>query len=112
MGFAVKADLRPYRPVPPKRFTPVGNKIAIHVFDAPELASGLVMPDGSEGSWESVRARVIAVGPDVKQVKEGDLILTAANAPIQKVRYDGLEYCLLPENIVSAVVDKEYEKEK
>ena len=105
------AIVKNYKPVPPKTFTPVGNKLAVHVFEAPENM-GLVMPDGHQADLELIRARVIAVGPDVKQIKEGDLVLTGDRVPVQQVRYMGHRYHLLPENLVFAVVDKEHEQER
>lgn len=106
---AIPFDL--VRRPPTKKFTPVGNRVALHVYQHHETPGGLALPDSASGSWESVRALVIAVGPDVTQVKEGDLVLTAGNTHCQKVRYKGDEYIVLPENQITGVVIRGEEEE-
>lgn len=85
------------RPVAKKRFVPVGDYVAIHAIRDKETPGGLQLPDGSVGSVTTPRGRVVAVGPDVKQVKEGDLMLIIGTTTVGKIWFMGDEYLIIRE---------------
>lgn len=87
-----------------KTFVPFGSLIAILPFKCPDMESGLVMPDGSKGSIDIPRAEVIAVGPDCKHVREGDIVLIAHDKPGARFRNAGFNYQLFREDAVWGII--------
>jgi co-chaperonin GroES (HSP10) len=58
-------------------FTPIGKFVAVRVHRITETKAGIVLPDSSpDDPYQTPSATVLAVGPDVKQVKVGDVVLT------------------------------------
>jgi co-chaperonin GroES (HSP10) len=52
----------------------------------------------------SPRAQVIAVGPEVKQVKEGDLVVTFNGTMAGTIVIDGDKYLMLREEHIAGVL--------
>lgn len=94
------------KPVPKKRFVPVGDQVAIHVYLMTETQGGVLLPDRAAegGDWRSPMGLVVAVGPDVKQIKEGDKVVLHPSTVAMKVRFQGDEYIVLSESKVCGVV--------
>jgi len=67
--------INPSANIPKKTYVPIGRMIAVHAYPADKTKAGLVLPEGVANPMETGIALVIAVGPDCKQVKEGDEIL-------------------------------------
>jgi co-chaperonin GroES (HSP10) len=69
-------------------FKPIATKVAIRVKKVTQTSGGIMLPEGTaQERWESCEATVVAVGPDVKQVKVGDRILTNPSTVVDKVRF-------------------------
>jgi len=66
-------------------------------------ASGIVI-EGAGGLGESKTGTVLAVGPDVKDVKVGDVIYLEWNKA-QVVTIDGAQRVMIKEENIVAVVD-------
>ncbi len=94
--------------LPKKLFTPTGTKVALKVNKVTETPGGVQLPEITQ-SHESVSAWVVAVGPDCKQLKRGDLVLSYANTPACRVTWKGETLLVLEEDTLAAVVDKESE---
>ncbi len=93
--------------VPKKTFQPFGSFIAIHAIRKDTTPSGLVLPTGegiSQGILETEIALVIACGPDVKQVKEGDVVLISAERPVLPTIHKGNKTFVLREDMVTGIV--------
>lgn len=56
-----------------KQFTPVGDRVVAKAHKPRQLHAGLVLPEDS--MVFSPVGTVIAVGPECKQVKEGDVVV-------------------------------------
>jgi hypothetical protein len=71
-----------------KHVIPIMNQLAVQLLPEREDAakSKLVLPDNLKGQelMESQRFLVIAVGPDCKQVKEGNIIIGLTGIPMNK----------------------------
>lgn len=104
-------------------FTPIGNQAAIKPHEQKESRGGIFIPDlsptGEDGIDvketmrqidESPTATVLAVGPDVKQLKVGDVIMCPSGAPVMKMKRGRAEFLIINENEVAGVI-KEYIKE-
>ena len=65
--------------------------------------SGIIL-EGSRGTGEIVRATVLAVGPDVKEVKVGDVVLPEW-AKANPVKIDGNERAMIKEEFIIAVCE-------
>ena len=64
--------------------------------------SGIIL--GDRGTGEITKATVLAVGPDVKEVKVGDVILPEW-AKASPVKVDGNERAMIKEEFIIAVVE-------
>ena len=97
-------------------FTPIGSQVAIKPHEQKESLGGIIIPDLSPNEDgmdvketmrqvdQSPSATVLAVGPDVKQIKEGDLILCPAGAPVLKIKRGRVEFLLINENEVAGII--------
>lgn len=74
------------------KLTPVGHRvIAKQIEAAAKTASGIYLPENAKDKPEV--AEVVAVGPDVKDIKPGDkVVYKTYNSPI---KIDGKEYLFL-----------------
>lgn len=96
----------------PKTFTPIGIGVAMVVFEAREFDDGgLALPDTAVDKYESAMGLVIAVGPDVKQVQEGDVVLAYGDQVARTVKVNpGYRYVVLAEDRLSGVLTPEQRK--
>lgn len=79
-------------PMAKKSFIPTFNRIAVFIVseDTEDVSKGgIIMPDAQKGTWNCPRGIVIAVGPDCKQVKEGDIVLFYVEQGGKIVRHRG-----------------------
>lgn len=70
-----------------KHVIPIMNQLAVQLLPATEEHENrIVLPDNIKGQdiFESQRFLVIAVGPDCKQVKEGNVIVGVTGIPMGK----------------------------
>ena len=63
--------------------------------------SGIILPDSAQEKPQE--ALVVAVGPDEKQVKEGDKVIYSQYAGTD-VKYEGEEYKIVDEKDIIAIV--------
>lgn len=100
----------------PKIGTPVAEGVALQVIKDDERKNyglgKLVMPDTVRAKQEAVTALVVAVGPEVKQLKRGDLVLVHPDQPLYFIRWGGFELAMLTENRIGLVVDEAAIKEE
>lgn len=66
-----------------------------------KTASGLYLPDNAKE--KPVVAKVVAVGPDVKTVKNGDKILYKEYSTTE-IKIDGIEYLIVKEEDILATI--------
>jgi co-chaperonin GroES (HSP10) len=86
-------------------FKPIATKVAIRVKKVTQTSGGIMLPEGTaQERWESCEATVVAVGPDVKQVKVGDRILTNPSTVVDKVRFMRDELLLVDEVWIAGVL--------
>lgn len=95
----------------PKLFTPYKDRLAIQVIREDESAGGVAMPQNVKmtSQYDAVQARVIAVGPECRQAKEGDLILVCPDMDKKQWlewRYMGHIYRVIHESFIFGVVDE------
>lgn len=83
-----------------KTFCPYGSFMACQFIVRGETAGGLYVPDMSKGeglpasTGEVQKAKVIAIGPEVKYYKPGDIVLVRTGAYLQ---HKGQKFALLLE---------------
>jgi chaperonin GroES len=81
---------------------PLGEYVVAEPEEAPtKTASGLYLPEKSAEKPKA--AKVVAVGPGVKQLKVNDRILYKSYSPTE-VKVDGTEYLLVKEEDVLATL--------
>jgi co-chaperonin GroES (HSP10) len=86
-------------------FKPVASKVAIRVKKITQTSGGVMLPEGSaQERWESCEATVVAVGPECKQVKVGDRILTNPSTVVDKVRFMRDELLLVDEVWIAGIL--------
>lgn len=93
-------------PVPPKRFTPYGKMIAVHVHQVKDRGSKLVLPDGAmrTDDMQACVATVIATGPKCEQVKEGDQVVLSPIMMGANILHDGHRYVTFEEECVCGIL--------
>lgn len=91
----------------PKTFTPIGNKLAVQVIRQDTTEGGIVLPDNlrNESIPEAICARVVAAGPECKQVKVGDKIIVPPKLAGDIVKYAGHNYIIIPEDKIHGTID-------
>jgi co-chaperonin GroES (HSP10) len=86
-------------------FRPIASKVAIRVKKVTQTSGGVMLPEGSaQERWESCEATVVAVGPECKQVKVGDRILTNPSTVGDKVRFMRDELLLVDEVWIAGIL--------
>lgn len=86
-GDTVLTDGGKEGPRAPKMFTPIGKMVAIQTLKGSNVTyGGVIIPEGSMSDVQTMVAVVIAVGPEVKQVKEGDHILVGTSLQAWRVK--------------------------
>lgn len=68
-----------------------------------KTASGLYLPDNAKEKPKT--AKVLVVGPDVKQVKVGDRIIYKNTYDVTEVKQDRTEYLIVKEENIIATVN-------
>lgn len=97
----------PTEPPPVEKFyTPFGSKVALTVFKAADSSvGGVVLPDGSQTKHESALGRVVAVGPECKQVKAGDVVVLHLQTNGKNVVLGGKKLTQIQEEDVVGIID-------
>ena len=81
---------------------PLADRIVLEQIESEEkTSSGKILPDSAKEKPE--QAKVVAVGPDVKELKTGDLVLYTKYGP-NEVKVDGKEYLVVKEEDVLAIL--------
>ncbi len=103
---AVNPDRRPRF----KTFTPFGDQVVVWVHRKDETEAGLLLPDGVADPDRTPTCTVIAVGPNCKQIKEGDeLVLPNATQGIVMCHGGSGRLVLFKEEMVfGGIVDEQY----
>lgn len=94
--------------VPEKTFTPTGKLVAVHCHKVAQAEGSIQLLDNSQSPYQGPRCTVIAVGPDVKMIKEGDLVLIHPNVIAPDIFNVGNKYVVLPEDNIAGVVLPEF----
>lgn len=84
---------------------PLGNRLLVKPVKVKEIvhASGLVT-SGEEIAPQSLKAKVVAVGPDVVAIKVDDVILVSQFAPTQAKEIPSDDTLIVPAEDVLAIV--------
>lgn len=81
---------------------PLGDYVVAQPEEAPtKTASGLYLPE--KAAEKPKISKVVAVGPEAKQVKVGDRILYKSYSPTE-VKVDSTEYLLIKEEDILATI--------
>ena len=88
----------------PFTFTPYGDRIAVKVKRVDESRGGIKLPSTGKQVIETVTATVMAVGPDVKQLKVGDIVSIGDSVSCQVLRYKDVEWGICWERDVQGVL--------
>ena len=81
---------------------PLGERVvAVREAAQEKTASGLYLPDNAKE--KSQVAKVVAVGKDVKEIKDGDRIIVREYSTTD-VKVEGIEYLIAKEEDVLAIV--------
>lgn len=99
------ADWDSEGPTLPKVFVPVKNQVALQVLTAKGVTMGGVhLPETAAHKHEATYGWVIAVGPDVKQVKEGDKVCCGGSTIATNVYIDGVKYVVVIEDHINGIM--------
>lgn len=84
------------------KITPLADRVVLKPVAAEEkTASGIMLPESAKEKPE--QGKVVAVGKDVKEVKEGDTVLYSKYGPTE-VKVSGEEFMIVKEEDVLAIV--------
>lgn len=98
------------REVARKTYSPMTDKLVVSVIQAPnETDSGLALPESSQSKFVTMRAVVIACGPEVKQVKVNDVVLLPGGR-YEPVIHKGQTTFVVAEVQIWGVEDREVAK--
>ena len=85
-----------------KTFTPVSTQCAVEVIEANTVTEGgIFVTNRSSGQLQTARGRVVAVGPKVEQVKEGDIVLFSSH--LELIRHKGWELLMVNEVQIAGI---------
>lgn len=86
---------------------PFGSRVVVDpIKESAEYrtAAGLFVADGEFQAPQSIKCKVLAIGPDVTLVKVGDTVLASQFAPTQAKEKPGDTTVIIPEEDLLAVV--------
>jgi chaperonin GroES len=86
------------------KFKPLKDKVFVSYSEEPErTAGGIYMPDTAKEKPQ--KGRVEAVGPEVKDVKEGDEIIFEKYSG-SKIKVNGTEHLIIKEEDILGTIEK------
>lgn len=86
------------------KLQPLSDRIVLEQLDnEAKTASGIILPDGAQE--KPSEGKVLAVGPEVKEVKVGDRVLYSKYGP-NEAKVDGQELMIAKEEDVLAIIKK------
>lgn len=89
----------------PAQYTPIGNLVAGWAEPPPtETKAGLIIGEEASKQFATPVLRVVAIGPDVKQVKVGDRVLVNGSSPVMKIIVANLASVVVPEDRICGVL--------
>ena len=96
-------------PTQGKRFNMGNDLVATQLVDPNEVTgSGIILPQGvARGGKFGVLAWITSAGPKCEWAKEGDMAIFADGTPISKLIYDGIEYAVVQEKQIGAILPPE-----
>lgn len=81
---------------------PLADRIVLEQLEQEEKTkSGIILPDGAQEKPKM--AKVLAVGTEVKEVKEGDTVLYKSYGP-DDVKVEGKDYMVAKEEDILAII--------
>lgn len=84
------------------KITPLADRVVLKPVAAEEkTASGIILPESAKEKPE--QGKVVAVGKEVKEIKEGDIVLYSKYGPTE-VKVLGEELLIVKEEDVLAIV--------
>lgn len=88
---------------------PLGDQVAFKPHKVSETRQGVLLPDvvtkdGMSGVYDTPSGTVLAVGPDCKTVKVGDVILVAQGQGVYNAKRGRADWLMLPEGAILAVI--------
>lgn len=91
----------------PKTFTPIGSRIALQVIRQDTSEGGIHIPGNvkAANNPEAIQAWVVAVGPDVKQIKVGDRVIVPPQLAGEVVKFRSHSYIIVLEERVHGIAD-------
>lgn len=94
-------------------FTPIGNQVAFKPHKIDKTEGGIVLPDSAaEDASSTPSGTVLAIGPDVKQCKIGDVLVAGSGTPVTKIKRGRIEFCVVNEDVLAGIVVDNPPKEK
>ena len=93
-------------------FTPIGNGVVVELKEVEEkTAAGIYIPDTVEDKENLLKQVyegdiVVAIGPDCKQVKVGDLAYMNINASFKAFVINGKKYMLYREGDINVIINQ------
>lgn len=87
-----------------KTYKPMFDKLVVWIVQAPnETDSGIVLPEKSAQTFVTMRAKVIAMGPECKsQVRVGDIVLLPGGS-YEPIRHKGQETFVVGEKEIFGI---------
>jgi len=86
---------------------PLGDRVVVRPLTDQEAGtvsvSGIIIPDSAKKE-KPEQGRVMAIGPKVKEVKKGDLVLFTQYAP-NEIKVDGKELLVIKEEDILAIIE-------
>jgi len=89
-----------------KLFDPIGDRVALERIPVESTPGGIIMPGNVTKGREINKSWVVAVGPDCKQVREGDLVIHDAIMAIEATLGSTTVFVVHEKDIEGIVIGK------
>jgi co-chaperonin GroES (HSP10) len=86
-----------------KNFTPTRDWVVVEDPRQTESESGIILPEGVSSKLQSNISKILAVGPECKTAKAGDLAMINPTTTGNIIEIEDISYVMIPEHFCMGV---------
>ena len=84
-------------------FTPTRDWVLVADPRKTETDTGIILPEGVSTKYQSNISKVLAVGPETKQAKQGDLVMINPTTTGNIIEIEEESYIMIPEHFCMGI---------